>query len=341
MVEHLMQEYNTSRIMSFCDHCFHIQAATRDDDKLTFRLFSEYAGDGDLDDMIKLYCTDEHSDKQIPEPFVWMIFHAVAESIYAMNTGRCGEKEDKDQEEPINETGMDPNAKEGKRNNKRKAELAWNKPIVHLDIKPPNVFLTFPQKPYQAYPNHLLADFDIAALIGTDTDNRPDRKGLGTSGYRAPEVQVEAMHQNSVTTKADIYSLGMVIWRMMHTTLGYEKSRDLQNENIDRSFQFPEGNTLASDDIPGYNAMYSRALHQLVNDCLQINPDRRPGYQQLRVKTKAGFLTSQKRLGNIQVNLDYGGEVSEHLRVLRKEGLAFSVGERFQGPARKKRKGNE
>jgi hypothetical protein len=81
--------------MSFCDHCFHIQVATRDDDKLTFRLFSDYAGNGDLDDMIKLYYTEEHSDKQIPEPFVWMVFHAVAEGIYAMNTRRCGEKRTK------------------------------------------------------------------------------------------------------------------------------------------------------------------------------------------------------------------------------------------------------
>jgi serine/threonine protein kinase len=235
---------------------------------------------------------------------------------------------------------MEPKAKKEKRNNKRKAAFAWKKPIVHLDIKPPNIFLTAPQKPYQAYANPLLADFDIADFIGPDTDNRSDRKKVGTSGYRAPEVQVGAMHQNSITAKADIYSLGMVIWRMMHTTLGYEKSKELQSDSIKSSFKFPEGNTFALDEILGYNAMYSRALHQLINDCLQINSDRRLGYQQLRVKTKAGFLTSQIRLGNIQVDSEHGGKVSEHMRVLRREELEFSLCGRFQEPARKKRKGN-
>jgi serine/threonine protein kinase len=191
------------------------------------------------------------------------------------------------------------------------------------------------------YPNPLLADFDIAAVIGTDTDNRSDRNRFGTSGYRTPEVQVEAMHQNSITAEADIYSLGMLVWRLMHTSLGNEKSKELQSDSIKSSFEFAEGNIFTSDEIHGDSSMYSRAQHQLVNDCLQVNPDRRPGYQQLRVKTKAGFLTSQKRLGNIQVDSEYGGKVSEHLRVLRKEELEFSVGERFQEPARKKRKGDE
>jgi hypothetical protein len=68
----------------------------------------------------------------------------------------------------------------------------------------------------------------------------------------------------------------------------------------------------------------------LVDDCLHINPDRRLGYEQLRSKTKAGFLTAQKRLGNIQVDAEYGGEVAEHLQVVRKKEREFRVGEQFQ-----------
>jgi serine/threonine protein kinase len=173
----------------------------------------------------------------------------------------------------------------------------------------------------------------------TATNNsRTDRTQLGTTGYRAPEVQEEAMHGNSITAKADVYSLGIVIWRMMHTTLGDAKSREIRNESIKQSFQLPEGYTFAMDEIPEYDAMYSSALHQLVTDRLHINPDRRLGYEQLRIKTRAEFLTPQERLGGIQVDAEYGGAVAEHLRVVRKEEVVFKVGSSFQEPVRKRRK---
>jgi hypothetical protein len=73
-----------------------------------------------------------------------MVFHAVAEGIYAMNTRKCRAREDIGEENPdgqsVDAVSSGTKAKGGKRNNKRKAPSTWKKPIVHLDIKPPNIF---------------------------------------------------------------------------------------------------------------------------------------------------------------------------------------------------------
>lgn len=74
---------------------------------------------------------------------------------------------------------------------------------------------------------------------------------------------------------------------MMHNTLGRGKSDPICEDSINASFQFADSNTLTSGDIPGYDVMYSYTLHQLVIDCLYINPKKRPGHDWVSQKAKA------------------------------------------------------
>ena len=85
-------------------------------------------------------------------------------------------------------------------------QYAHDRGIVHRDIKPENILLdrTGAVK---------IADFGLAKLVGTP-DNLLTGAGdvMGTPHYMAPE-QVE--HPLAVDHRADIYSLGVVIYQML------------------------------------------------------------------------------------------------------------------------------
>jgi serine/threonine protein kinase len=261
-----------------------------------------------------------------------MVFHALADAICALNTGECGET--LDEEEASGEAGKAGKGKKGKKT----ANKLFKGGMVHLDIKPENIFVNTAKAPYLAYPKPLLADYDVVKMIAPATNTSEGRKDWGTKGFQAPEIIVEAAHHHPVNAKTDIWSLGMVIWKMMHTTLGKEKSDQMCEDSIKASFQFADGNTFTSTDILGYDAMYSNALHQLVIDCLQINPEKRPSYDLLRKRAKTEFARSQRRLGQVQPAVNDGSDIASHLRVLCGEEPDYKLGRKFQEPLRKKRK---
>ncbi|KAI4683708.1 uncharacterized protein J4E88_004885 [Alternaria novae-zelandiae] len=319
-----------------------VRKAASQEGTLMYRLYSDYAEHGDLSELLKVYYQEENLDKQIPEQFIWMVFHALADAICTLNTGVCGETLDEVKTAEGPENGPEV-GKEGQMAKKRKR--GGNKPrekfkdsMVHLDVKPANIFISTAKEPYLAYPKTLLADYDVVKRISPATDASEGRKDWGTKGFQAPEIILEAAHHHPVNAKADIWSLGMVIWKLMHTTLGRETSDQICEDSIKASFQFAEGNTFTSTDIPGYDAMYSNVLHQLVIDCLQVNPEKRPGYGMLRKKAKAEFERSQRRLGSVFSGDKMGSDIAGHLRVLRKEELEYKLGNMFVEPLSKRRK---
>ncbi|KAI4918968.1 hypothetical protein J4E85_009758 [Alternaria conjuncta] len=319
-----------------------VRKAASQEGTLMYRLYSDYAEHGDLSELLKVYYQEENLDKQIPEQFIWMVFHALADAICTLNTGVCGETLDEDKTAEGADNG--PEVGKGRQKTKKrkrggnKARKKFTSGMVHLDVKPANIFLSTAKEPYLAYPESLLADYDVVKRILPATDALEGRKDWGTKGFQAPEIIVEAAHHHYVNAKTDIWSLGMVIWKLMHTTLGREKSDHICEESIRASFQFAEGNTFTSTDIPGHDAMYSNALHQLVIDCLQINPEKRPGYETLRKKAKAEFERSQRRLGPVLSGDKMGSDIASHLRVLRKEELEYRLGDMFVEPLSKRRK---
>jgi serine/threonine protein kinase len=338
-VDHLKEEYVTSQQLELCDHCHHILIAVQEDDTNTFRMYSDYAEHGDLNDLLSIYYQEENLKQQIPEQFIWMIFHAMADALGALDTGECGETFDEERAIEEREEGGKGKGKSKKGVGvKKKPGKPFSGAMVHLDIKPANVFLNTAQAPYGAYSRPILADYDVVKIVSHGTNTAAERRTWGTRGYKAPEIVNEALHHHPVNAKADIWSLDMLVWKMMHTTLGKERSDEICVDSIKASFQFADGNTFTSVDIPGYDAMYSNALHQLVTDCLQINPEKRPGHEYVRRKAKAEFERSQRRLGKVQTDVEDGSDLANHLRLLRGEDSVYKIGAKFQEPPSKKRK---
>jgi serine/threonine protein kinase len=85
-------------------------------------------------------------------------------------------------------------------------EYAHENNIIHRDIKPSNILLTEKGQP-------MLSDFGIAKILDLDDSQTLTGTGVGvgTPEYMAPEQVVN----KSVDGRADIYSLGVVIYEMV------------------------------------------------------------------------------------------------------------------------------
>ncbi|MDA8019210.1 MAG: protein kinase [Thermoanaerobaculia bacterium] len=139
--------------------------------------------------------------------------------------------------------------------------------VVHRDLKSENVFLENASEGSDlAGSRVVLTDFGVAR--GTDAGDRfaSQVTGLGivgTPAYMAPE-QVE---NKVITAKADIYSLGIVIYEMVTGCLPFEAESPLTTA-VQRLRQAPPPPHVHVPDLP---AWWERAILR----CLERRPDDR------------------------------------------------------------------
>lgn len=82
-------------------------------------------------------------------------------------------------------------------------EVLSKKNIVHRDIKPENVFIN-------EYGNYKLGDFGTARVLSEYSLSMT--RGVGTPYYMAPEIYMSTKYDS----RADIYSLGIVLYRLLN-----------------------------------------------------------------------------------------------------------------------------
>ncbi|CAF99284.1 unnamed protein product [Tetraodon nigroviridis] len=136
--------------------------------------------------------------------------------------------------------------------------------IVHRDLKVENILL-------HDKGHYVLCDFGSA----TNRFQNPQTEGVTaveeeikkytTLSYRAPEM-VNLYNNKIITTKADIWALGCLLYKLCFFTLPFGES---QVAICDGSFTIPD------------NSRYSYDLHCLIRYMLEPDPDRRPDIYQV------------------------------------------------------------
>lgn len=202
----------------------------------------------------------------IPEPFLWHLFHCLAESCLIMIQGSYDTQE---------------------------ADLEWFE-IVHRDIKPANIFLCSPDSSYfPQYPTPKLGDFGFA--IETDpTENANDNPGryayAGTPPFLAPEQNSTVHDRNGNMT--DPYKL------LSHTniwTIGLVMLEMVSGGKLDPSIQKTYRDGPSEHVISAWAVdNYSRELRGLIGRCIKYWPDDRISAQDLFAAIEDQMVNNEK-----------------------------------------------
>jgi len=144
--------------------------------------------------------------------------------------------------------------------------------IAHRDIKSPNFLMQEP-KPGSPFPDPILCDFGLARL--SDDESKFDSiKGISPR-YAPPEVFARVHLKHSSNTleddkQSDVYSLGVVMWETMARLIPWD---GLSNEDIELHVRggarVPELEVDEQDET-------LVTLNKLINNALQVAPERRP-----------------------------------------------------------------
>jgi serine/threonine protein kinase len=140
--------------------------------------------------------------------------------------------------------------------------------ILYADLKLENCVLSsVPGGAAGVMPVVRLIDFGLARRVGAAGRVLADGV-IGTAGYIAPEV----VRQENVTTQADVWSFGMLLYNMAVCGMMCDRA-DSKSETCERQ--------LAAAARAQTYAGLSPTLAKLVKDCVAVDPAARPTAVQL------------------------------------------------------------
>lgn len=149
--------------------------------------------------------------------------------------------------------------------------------IVHRNIKPTNILVTFPDPGNNGLPRMKLADFGLSRIVNTDGSQSSLTK-CGTKEWMAPELQSRApsIREEQAMLAIDIFSLGCVF----AYSLSKGNQHPFETERLrDHRMQNNEDMILTVDD---FDQHYDRALlFDLIYKMLRPSASKRPTINQV------------------------------------------------------------
>jgi DNA-binding beta-propeller fold protein YncE/predicted Ser/Thr protein kinase len=131
-------------------------------------------------------------------------------------------------------------------------DAAHERGLVHRDVKPGNIVVTSRGGAEHAY----LTDFGLTKRAGSDSGLTASGEWVGTLDYVAPE-QVRG---DSVDGRADIYSLGCVVYEALTGHVPFRRENDLAKLWAHIADRAPLVTDLVPDTPPGLAAAAKRAM---------------------------------------------------------------------------------
>lgn len=141
-------------------------------------------------------------------------------------------------------------------------DYAHRQGVIHRDIKPDNILL-------DKEGNVLLADFGIVKIVSGESDNNTNPAltqtgGLvGTPAYMAPE---QGSGQSNITARADLYSLGVVVYEMLTGEPPYTADTPMQVVIKHITEPVPNPRNVNKDLSPEMENVIQRALAKRPDD---------------------------------------------------------------------------
>eukprot|EP01095_Lingulamoeba_sp_RSL-Kostka_P011392 TRINITY_DN4306_c0_g1_i1.p1 TRINITY_DN4306_c0_g1~~TRINITY_DN4306_c0_g1_i1.p1 ORF type:complete len:577 (-),score=183.46 TRINITY_DN4306_c0_g1_i1:103-1800(-) len=131
-------------------------------------------------------------------------------------------------------------------------------PVIHRDLKPANLL-------YDENDKIKVCDFGLSHF---QEEGLYDKEPKGTPLYMAPEV----MLKQEITTKVDVYSMGIIIWELVTRLEPFEEHDDYDvfMNCVVNEHERPE----IPQDCP-------ESLEQLMRNCWAHNPEDRPDFQEI------------------------------------------------------------